>query len=99
MQKKYHGWTEGERTYILSAARRSGPKINWIHIQKNLPHRTVQQCKSFYNNRVKQYQLERLLPKTSLTSYSQDGLEPLVYRRRVSNQRPREASIYRLNYF
>ncbi|CAL6108203.1 SANT/Myb_domain [Hexamita inflata] len=93
MQKKYHGWTEGERTYILSAARRSGPKINWIQIQKNLPHRTVQQCKSFYNNSVKQYQLERLLPKTSLTTIARMALSHLLTAD-VSQIRDREKQAY-----
>ncbi|CAL6077422.1 SANT/Myb_domain [Hexamita inflata] len=93
MQKKYHGWTEGERAYILNAVRRSGPKINWIQIQKNLPHRTVQQCKSFYNNSVKLYQLERLLPKTSLTSIARMALSHLFIAD-VTQIRDREKQAY-----
>ncbi|CAL6054689.1 Hypothetical_protein [Hexamita inflata] len=40
--------------------------------------RTAQQCKSFYNNSVKQYQLERLLPKTSLTGIAMMALSHLL---------------------
>ncbi|CAL6103446.1 SANT/Myb_domain [Hexamita inflata] len=59
MQKKYHTWTESEKNYILNAVKGYGEKINWIEIQENLPHRTTQQCKSFYHNMKQQHSVHQ----------------------------------------
>ncbi|CAL6005895.1 SANT/Myb_domain [Hexamita inflata] len=55
---QYNKWTAEEMRYIISAAKEyKTSKIDWIAIQALVPHRTVQQCKSFYNNTVKEYDI------------------------------------------
>ncbi|CAL5978852.1 SANT/Myb_domain [Hexamita inflata] len=79
MQKKYISWTEQEKEYIVQEAKKyRNTKINWMTIQRQLPHRTVQQCKSFYNNQLKHYELDFLLTKKSLATIAKMALLHLM---------------------
>ncbi|CAL5978846.1 SANT/Myb_domain [Hexamita inflata] len=79
MQKKYISWTEQEKEYIVQEAKKyRNTKINWMTIQRQLPHRTVQQCKSFYNNQLKHYELDFLLTKKSLSTIAKMALLHLM---------------------
>ncbi|CAL6077446.1 SANT/Myb_domain [Hexamita inflata] len=56
-ESNYNPWSSTELQYIVNATREyRDKKINWKQIQQQLKHRTIQQCKSFYNNHVKQYE-------------------------------------------
>ncbi|CAL6077426.1 SANT/Myb_domain [Hexamita inflata] len=76
---QYNKWTAEETRYIISAAREyKTSKIDWIAIQALVPHRTVQQCKSFYNNTVKEYDIYYLLKHHGLQAVAQKALYYLL---------------------
>ncbi|CAL6108201.1 SANT/Myb_domain [Hexamita inflata] len=76
---QYNKWTAEETRYIISAAREyKTSKIDWIAIQALVPHRTVQQCKSFYNNTVKEYDIYYLLKHHGLRLVAQKALGYLL---------------------
>ncbi|CAL6104597.1 Myb-like_DNA-binding domain-containing protein [Hexamita inflata] len=56
----YTSWTDDEIKRILDiiTINRHGKIIDWAGVHASFPHRTAQQCKSFYNNFIKQFVFE-----------------------------------------
>ncbi|CAL6084394.1 Myb-like_DNA-binding domain-containing protein [Hexamita inflata] len=55
MKNTYNFWTEQEINQLYKVARQNeiGGRVDWQRVQKQFPHRTKQQCKSYYLNIIK----------------------------------------------
>ncbi|CAL6035077.1 Myb-like_DNA-binding domain-containing protein [Hexamita inflata] len=53
-QTKYNSWSDAEIHKLIDASNiHKNVVINWDEVASHFPNRTTQQCKSFYNNRIK----------------------------------------------
>ncbi|CAL6020351.1 SANT/Myb_domain [Hexamita inflata] len=72
-------WSEDEivRLIYLTKTHRTSV-IKWDVVVKQLNGRTLQQCKSFYNNFVKQYQLNHLLQSSQIQDLAKKVMSFLI---------------------
>ncbi|CAL6054777.1 Myb-like_DNA-binding domain-containing protein [Hexamita inflata] len=74
--KSYNHWSQAETRYLMASVKNyKNRKIDWIQIQRNLPDRTVLQCKSFFHNHTQKYELAYLLSRYDATQVAYKLLE------------------------
>ncbi|CAL6020189.1 Myb-like_DNA-binding domain-containing protein [Hexamita inflata] len=77
--KQYRKWSDEEILKIFYLSKQCKAKvINWDKVSSHLEGRTAQQCKSFYNNRIREYELENLIKQTNIHELGVKGVEYLL---------------------
>ncbi|CAL5977267.1 Myb-like_DNA-binding domain-containing protein [Hexamita inflata] len=56
----YNPWSDEDIRLLheVVGANRVSTRVNWVEVQRVFPNRTLQQCKSFYTNKMKQFVFE-----------------------------------------
>ncbi|CAL5985746.1 Myb-like_DNA-binding domain-containing protein [Hexamita inflata] len=67
VRKPYRQWSEQEINQIIYHSKQfNNSSIDWTIISSHIKGRTNQQCKSFYNNRIRKFQFETDFDRNTL---------------------------------
>ncbi|CAL6067187.1 SANT/Myb_domain [Hexamita inflata] len=84
--KPYNHWSLAETRCLMNSIKNyKNRKINWVQIQQKLPNRTVLQCKSFFHNYTKKYELLFLLSRYDIVKVAHKLLDFCTYNETINN--------------